>query len=177
MASGARDAFERVEPLFAAFAKRVFYLGASGNGTLAKLVNNQIFLCAGLLLQEGFVLGAKAGLAPETLLEVVRASSGAMFAGLAEPTLRREFARIPFSLALAEKDVSLALASARAAGVAMPVTEAAHGVYARALAAGRGASSFLTTLETLEEQAGVRVPPLARGPATEADSGPGRVRR
>jgi 3-hydroxyisobutyrate dehydrogenase-like beta-hydroxyacid dehydrogenase len=50
-----------VRPLFDAFASNVFYLGASGRGTIAKLVNNLIFLAGALVVQEGFVLAAKAG--------------------------------------------------------------------------------------------------------------------
>ena len=162
MASGERAAFERVEPLFGSFAKRVFYLGESGAGTLAKLVNNQIFLCAGLLLQEGFVLAAKAGLDASRLLEVVRASSGAAYAGLAELTFARTFEQAFFTLALAEKDVALALASADALGVPMPVTSAAHATYARAAEAGHGAKSFLATLLAIEAAAGTEVGKLAK---------------
>jgi 3-hydroxyisobutyrate dehydrogenase-like beta-hydroxyacid dehydrogenase len=162
MASGERAAFERVESYFGAFAKRVFYLGASGNGTLAKLVNNQIFLCAGLLLQEGFVLAAKGGLDAKTLLEVVRASSGATYAGLADLTFARSFEQAFFTLALAEKDVSLALESAGALGVPMPVTAAAHETYARAAADGHGAKSFLATLLAIEDAAGAQVAKLSK---------------
>ena len=133
-----------------------------GAGTLAKLVNNQIFLCAGLLLQEGFVLAAKAGLDASRLLEVVRASSGAAYAGLAELTFARTFEQAFFTLALAEKDVALALASADALGVPMPVTSAAHATYARAAEAGHGAKSFLATLLAIEAAAGTEVGKLAK---------------
>jgi 3-hydroxyisobutyrate dehydrogenase-like beta-hydroxyacid dehydrogenase len=160
MASGDREAFERVSPLFDAFAKSVFHLGESGSGTLVKLVNNAIFLCAGLVAQEGFVLGAKAGLDPARLLEVLKQSSGGMYAGLIEMTLRRGFDDVFFSLALAEKDVSLAVASAKEAGSPVRVIEAAHDLYARALRRGLGDKVFFSTLLELEEEAGVRVPPL-----------------
>lgn len=158
MASGDADAFARVQPLFAAFAKHVFHLGESGAGTLVKLINNAIFLCAGLLAQEGFVLGAKAGLEPRRLLEVLKLSSGGMYAGLVETTLARDFERAFFSLALAEKDVALALDSARALAVPMPVTSAAHQSYVGALAQGLGAQVFFATLQALERGAGVEVP-------------------
>ena len=158
---------ERVEPLFAAFAKRTLYLGESGAGTLAKLVNNQIFLCAGLLLQEGFVLAAKAGL-EAALLEVARASSGAAYAGLADLTFARTFDRAFFQLALAEKDISLALVSAQALGVPMPVTAAAQASYAHALAAGLGPKSFLAMLLTIEGAAGAQVAKLAKERAAGA---------
>jgi 3-hydroxyisobutyrate dehydrogenase-like beta-hydroxyacid dehydrogenase len=160
MASGDRAVFARVEPLFAAFAKTVFHLGEPGSGTLAKLINNAIFLCAGLLAQEGFAVWTKAGLAPARLLEVLKASSGGMYAGLAELTLRRGFDNAFFTLALAEKDVALALDSAAALGVPARVTEAAHGVYARALEAGLGAQVFFATLRAIEAEAGVEIPRL-----------------
>jgi 3-hydroxyisobutyrate dehydrogenase-like beta-hydroxyacid dehydrogenase len=160
MASGERAAFERVEPLLGAFGKNVFYLGASGNGTLTKLVNNAIFLCGGLLVQETFALAAKAGLEPNRLLEVVQKSSGAVYANLAKLLLGRRFDNPFFQLALAEKDVGLALASAEALGVPMPVIEAAHATYARALAMGLGPKLFAATLLAVEDAAGVAIPPL-----------------
>jgi 3-hydroxyisobutyrate dehydrogenase len=160
MASGDRGAFERVEPLFGAFAKNVFHLGASGNGTLTKLVNNAIFLCGGLLVQESFAMAAKAGLEPGRLLEVVQKSSGAAYAGLAKLLLGRGFDNAFFQLALAEKDVGLALESAAALGVPMPVIEAAHGTYARALELGLGPKLFAATLLAIEDAAGVTVPKL-----------------
>jgi 3-hydroxyisobutyrate dehydrogenase len=160
MASGDRGAFERVEPLFGAFGRNVFYLGASGNGTLTKLVNNAIFLCGGLLLQESFAMAAKAGLEPTRLLEVVQKSSGAAYAGVAKLLLGRGFDNAFFQLALAEKDVGLALASGRELGVPMPVTQAAHETYARALAMGLGPKLFAATLLAIEDAAGVTVPKL-----------------
>src|SRR5262245_10209414 len=160
MASGAEAAFERVAPLFSAFGKHVVYLGEAGNGTLHKLVNNAIFLCGGLLVQETFAMASKAGLAPSQLLEVVSKSSGAAYAGLAKLLLGRGFENAFFTLALAEKDVSLALASAESLGVPMPVIEAAHGTYARALALGLGPKLFAATLLAVEDAAGVEVPKL-----------------
>ncbi len=163
MASGEQSAFERVEPLLGAFGKNVFYLGESGNGTLTKLVNNAIFLCGGLLVQETFALAAKAGLDPNRLLEVVSKSSGAAYAGLAKLLLGRGFDNAFFQLALAEKDVGLALASAEGLGVPMPVIAAAHATYARALELGLGKKLFAATLLAIEDAAGVEVPKLSPG--------------
>jgi 3-hydroxyisobutyrate dehydrogenase-like beta-hydroxyacid dehydrogenase len=158
MASGERAAFERVEKLLGAFGKNIFYLGASGNGTLTKLVNNAIFLCGGLLVQETFAMAAKAGLDPNRLLEVVQKSSGAAYAGMAKLLLGRGFDNAFFQLALAEKDVALALASAKGLGVPMPVIEAAHATYVRALELGLGKKLFAATLLAVEDAASVEVP-------------------
>jgi 3-hydroxyisobutyrate dehydrogenase-like beta-hydroxyacid dehydrogenase len=163
MASGDRAAFERAEPYLRAFARHVFHLGDSGAGTLVKLINNAVFLCAGMLVQEGFVLGAKAGLDPARLLEVLKQSSGGMYAGLAELFFARGFDNAFFQLGLAEKDVALALDSARELRVPLPVTAAAHGVYAESVARGLGPKVFFATLQTLEAAAGVEVPKLPLG--------------
>jgi 3-hydroxyisobutyrate dehydrogenase-like beta-hydroxyacid dehydrogenase len=161
MASGSRTAFDRVEPLLHSLGRNVFHLGDSGAGTLVKLANNAVFLCAGLLAQEVFVLAAKAGLEPARLLEVLRTGSAGMYLGLAELFLRRGFEAPIFQLALAEKDVALALDSARELAVPMPVTSAAHQTYVRALAQGLGSQAFFATLRAVESAAGVEVPKLA----------------
>jgi 3-hydroxyisobutyrate dehydrogenase-like beta-hydroxyacid dehydrogenase len=160
MASGPRAAFERVEGILRAFGKNVFHLGESGAGTLVKLANNAVFLCAGLVAQEVFVLGARAGLEPARLLEVLRSGSAGIFLGLAEAWLRRGFDAPIFSLALAEKDVALALDSARELAVPMPVVAAAHQTYLRACAQGLGSQVFFATLRAIEAAAGHEVPKL-----------------
>lgn len=159
MVSGERSAFEAVEPVLETLGKNVFYLGEeAGTGTLFKLINNQIFLCAGQLCQEGLVLGAKAGLDLDRLLEVLKVSSAGMFCGLAGITMARSWEESSYDLALAEKDVRLALESAQDLGVPMPATAASHQTYADALADGLGEKFFIATLAALEERAGAKVP-------------------
>lgn len=166
MVGGETSAFEAARPLIECFAAHVFHLGASGAGTLAKLVNNQIFLCASVLVQEGFVLGAKAGMDPDTLREVLEASSAAPYLARAPLVLSGRYDRNLFALAIAAKDVALALRSAEDVGASMPLTAAAHEVYARALEAGYGGEDFHATLKVLERAAGVTLPaPDGRGRA------------
>jgi 3-hydroxyisobutyrate dehydrogenase-like beta-hydroxyacid dehydrogenase len=73
-------------------------------------------------------------------------------------TLGRDFDNAFFTLDLATKDVALALESAAALDVPMPVTSAAHEIYARARAGGLGAKVFFATLRAIEEMAGAEVP-------------------
>src|SRR5205814_1835135 len=75
--------FAAVEPLLDPFAATVFHVGPCGTGTVAKLVNNQLFLAAGVLVQEAYLLGAAAGLEPSALHPILKASSAAPYAGLA----------------------------------------------------------------------------------------------
>jgi 3-hydroxyisobutyrate dehydrogenase len=160
MASGDRAAYDSVRPLFDAFASNVFYLGESGRGTIAKLVNNLIFLAGALVVQEGFVLAAKAGLGARELLPIVNASSGKLYAGMAPLFFARNFEMTLFKLGIAEKDLALALESARELETKLPLAEAAAHTYRRAVEEGRGDQVFFATLATLERAAGVEVEKL-----------------
>jgi len=160
MASGDRAAYDAVRPLFDAFASNVFYLGESGRGTIAKLVNNLIFLSGALVVQEGFVLAAKAGLGARELLPIINASSARLYSGMAPLFFARNFEMTLFKLGIAEKDVALALESARELAAPLPLSEAAGETYRRAVDEGRAEQVFFATLATLERAAGVEVEKL-----------------
>ena len=164
MAGGDGAAIAALAPVFEAFATRVFHVGDSGKGTIAKLVNNQIFLSASVAVQEGFVLAAKAGLDADTLLEIVKASSAGGYMGMAPLFFGRDFDNAMSRLGLAAKDLGVALASAEDLGVPMPTTRAAHGVFQDAINKGLGDKVFFATLRALEEDAGAAVAKLAPKP-------------
>jgi 3-hydroxyisobutyrate dehydrogenase-like beta-hydroxyacid dehydrogenase len=156
------DEFERVEPLLSCFGKAVIHVGACGSGTVAKLVNNQLFLAASVLVQEAFVTAAAAGVDPSDLQEILLASSSAPYAALVPFVMSRRFDDVVFRLDIAAKDMRLAVGSAEAAGVQVPTTRAALGVYEDAVAAGMGADVFHSTLRQLEAAAGLEVPRYRR---------------
>ena len=164
MAGGADDAVERLRPLLAAFAANVFHVGPAGAGTIAKLVNNQIFLAAAIAVQEGFVLAAKAGLDASRLLDILKASSAAPYVALAPLFFARNFDAAIFKLGIAAKDVAIALETAATLDVPMTVTDAALQTYDAAIAHGLGDKVFYATLKILEEQAGTTVAALGAKP-------------
>lgn len=167
LASGDRDALNAATPVLETFAGRIFDLGSQpGAGTLAKLVNNAIFLCSGLVHQEAVALAARAGIDPVALDDVLCASSASMYLGLAPLTLARQWEPPFFTVGLAEKDIALALESARTLAVPMPVVAAAHQHYLDAVAAGYGSRLFCSTLAVIEEAAGVSVPVRTGTPMT-----------
>ena len=162
MIGGDETAFNDVRSLLECIGENLFYMGPPGSGTLTKLVNNQIFLCTSVLIQEGFVMGAKAGMDPSALLEVLKTSSAGPHMASAPLALSRKFDLDVFSLAIAAKDVGVALESGREIDSPMPMTEAAHGVYTKALEAGFGKDDFFATVKVLETAAGIEVPPLRK---------------
>ncbi len=75
-ASGDSRALDAFEPLFHIMGTNVFKLGPIGQGTVAKLVNNMLFHVNNVAVAEALMLGAKAGLDPQTIYEMVKVSTG-----------------------------------------------------------------------------------------------------
>ena len=82
MAGGSEAALEALRPLLAAFSGRVHYLGASGAGHTAKLLNNFLNGISLAATAEVMVAARAAGLDLRTFLDVLNNSSGVNFATL-----------------------------------------------------------------------------------------------
>ena len=122
MPSGDREVFERLLPVFEAFADKVVYQGELGMGSVCKLVNNMITLAVRQVVAEGLTLGLKAGLDLEALMEAgSRMTLGTQREGLERTVFRGEFEPPSFRQALARKDIGLANELARELSVPMPV--------------------------------------------------------
>ena len=92
MPSGDREVFERLLPVFEAFADKVVYQGELGMGSVCKLVNNMITLAVRQVVAEGLTLGMKAGLDLEALMEAgSRMILGTQREGLERTVFRGEF--------------------------------------------------------------------------------------
>jgi 3-hydroxyisobutyrate dehydrogenase-like beta-hydroxyacid dehydrogenase len=93
MVGGEKSAFERCLPLFQTMGKSVYHLGPLGNGMSMKLVNNLLLAVNGLAVAEGMVLGKKAGLDPQAILQIIPKSAGDswMFRNRAPQMVSRDF--------------------------------------------------------------------------------------
>ncbi len=157
MVGGDRRAFDTHRSLLEAIGANVFHLGDVGAGCTAKLVNNLIALATGHLINEALVAGVKAGIDAGTLYEVMNVSSASRFVSGVPRLLERRFDEATFTLALATKDVGLAVALGRDVGVPMPVAAAAEQAMLAAVAAGYGDKASSATLLALEALTGVEV--------------------
>lgn len=160
MVGGEREVFERVRPLLDTMAKRVLYTGEIGCGSISKLMHNAASFTLDLLMAECWTAGVKAGVAPETIVEVFKSAAlGHMMSlkvRLPATYLRGDFTP-RFALRLARKDLGLALEVGRAGNVPMPLSALCEQELIEAMARGwgdRDASIFLTLQE---ERAGVTV--------------------
>jgi 3-hydroxyisobutyrate dehydrogenase/2-hydroxy-3-oxopropionate reductase len=126
MVGGDPAALERVRPVLERFSARIFHLGPSGAGATTKLAVNTVILALNGAVAEALVLAERAGVDRERAYEVFAASAiGAPFvhykrAAFLDP------ASVPpaFSVALAEKDIRLALGLAAEVGARLPLGEA-----------------------------------------------------
>lgn len=120
MVGGKREAFEECRPVFEAMGKNIFYLGSAGLGALCKVVNNLLFNANWAALSEAVTLGQKAGLKLETLLNVIRVSSGGSFV-VQKFDLIVTFRDNASQLAISDKDLGLALKVAEEAKQPVPI--------------------------------------------------------
>ena len=93
MVGGEKTAFERCLPIFQAMGKNVRHLGDLGSGMSMKLVNNLLVAVNGLAVAEAVVMGKKAGLDPQAILEMIPKSAGDswMFRNRAPQMVSRDF--------------------------------------------------------------------------------------
>jgi 3-hydroxyisobutyrate dehydrogenase-like beta-hydroxyacid dehydrogenase len=156
MTGGPRALHDELMPVMMAFGSKAVHCGEMGQGSVVKLIGNALisFMLEGLC--EGLVLARKAGIAQETLLEVVMAS------GYQSPYFPFKGAAIAqrdwdthFSIDLLVKDQTLALEEASARGVPMPGLAAIREVFQSARARGWGAEDIAAVFKVLEASAGL----------------------
>lgn len=75
IAGGKKEDFDVCKGYFEGFSRAAYYMGPVGSGARTKLVINLILAGNRLALAEGLVLGHKAGLEQENLLEVLKDSA------------------------------------------------------------------------------------------------------
>jgi 3-hydroxyisobutyrate dehydrogenase-like beta-hydroxyacid dehydrogenase len=123
MVGGPKASFDQYESIIAVFGKLFFMGEAPGAGQTMKLVNNLISCATIAVTAEGMAMGARAGLDPKLMIDVLNVSTGASSATRDKwprSVLPRTF-DYGFATALAFKDLRLCLEEAEAMGVPMVV--------------------------------------------------------
>ena len=69
-------AIRKLKPMFAAFGRRVYDVGAFGNGSKMKYVANLLVAINNVASAEAMVLGMKAGLTPQMIFDLINAGAG-----------------------------------------------------------------------------------------------------
>ncbi len=159
MVSCPDEAFARVKPVLEVLGK-VFRLGTEpGQGQTMKLLNNLLSATAMAISSEALVMGVKAGLDPNLVMEVINAGTGrnsATVDKIPRFVIPRTF-NVGFGIALLNKDVRLCLEEADALGVPMVVGTAVRQLLAITQASEGQAADMTEVVKTLERWAGVKV--------------------
>ena len=158
MVGGDQGAFDRAKPYFEIMGKRLYYCGPAGQGLRAKLTQNLVLANLMQAFAEGLVLAAKNGVAPELMLDILdnSAAKSGLISAKAPAILKRDF-RTNFSTKWMHKDVGLALESAKALDLPLPLTAITEQMLRAAIAKGYGEDDFSSTIRVLEDLAGIEV--------------------
>lgn len=159
MVSGARAAFDAVRDLLETLGTPIFIGEQPGAAQTMKLANNLLAATTLAATAEAVVLGVKAGLDPNVMIEVFNAGSGATHASrdkFPRAILPRTF-DFGFATGLMVKDLRLCLQEAAELGLALQVSEAVGQCWEAALADQGADSDFTTIIRPIEDAAGVTV--------------------
>jgi 3-hydroxyisobutyrate dehydrogenase-like beta-hydroxyacid dehydrogenase len=158
MIGGARDVFDKTNPILESMGKQFYYCGGPGCGLEAKLTQNLILSNIMQAFNEGIVLSTKAGIDPELMLEILNnsAAKSGLISYKAPFVLKRDFTT-NFSTKWMHKDVGLALDAAREQGVPLPLTSLTHQMFQAAISEGYGELDMCSTIRVMERWAGIEV--------------------
>jgi putative dehydrogenase len=165
-ASGDRAAIRRLRPLFAGFARAAHDLGALGNGSRMKYVANLLVAINNVAAAEAMVLGMKAGLAPQTIYDMVRSGVGnsRIFELRGPMMVKSRYGEPTMKVSVWQKDMAVIGAFAAELGCPTPLFSASAPIYDAALKAGHGADDTASVCAVLEAKAGVRRNATSRAP-------------
>lgn len=158
MVGGDRAMFDACQDILKGMGASIFYIGGSGQGLAMKLVNNMLVQVNLVAISEALVMGVKAGLDPQTMYEVVRASTGNSFTfeSRAPKIIAGDFTP-GGTVDISYKDQELETAFAKQLGVPIFLANVSQQVYQMARAAGLNNQDHCAIIQVLEQLAGVSV--------------------
>jgi 3-hydroxyisobutyrate dehydrogenase-like beta-hydroxyacid dehydrogenase len=160
MVSGPRAAIDEVMPLLRSYSQEVVYLGERvGLAQTMKVINNLLSAANLAVAAEGLVLGAKAGLDPDTMLRVINAGTGQSNATLTKVPNNILTGGFDYggSLAITVKDLAALMREASALHTDMPLARIVEEAYQAAAAKGVEGLDMTTVIRPMEQRAGVKV--------------------
>ncbi|WP_028266946.1 NAD(P)-dependent oxidoreductase [Arthrobacter sp. MA-N2] len=144
VASGPKDAYDRIRALLDAMAATVVPAGEGEGSRLVKLCHNLYLGIMGQALVEVTSLAENGGVRPQDFLTFLGGTVlGSPWLELRGPALAEQDWTATFTLELLRKDLSLGLAAARELNVPMPLAANVEQLATAAIALGYGASDML----------------------------------
>ena len=177
MVGGSDEAYERALPILQAMGKTIVHVGAAGAGQVVKICNQVVVAVVIEAVSEALVLGAKAGVDPSLIADVLQGGLAAtrvlemrrdnMLSGKFEPGFR---------IRLHLKDLKNALELAREMNVALPAAAQVDQLMRAAAAAGHADYDHSGLITVLEEMAGFSLTEAAGRSGSQLGYGDGTGR-
>jgi 3-hydroxyisobutyrate dehydrogenase-like beta-hydroxyacid dehydrogenase len=156
-ASGDEAAIARLEPALLGFARKVYNLGAYGNGSKMKFIANHLVAIHNVAAAEAMVLGMKAGLDPHRIVEVVGSGAGTSRVFELRAPMMADASYLPATMRSTTwvKDLDVIGAFASALACPTPLFALSASLHAGVLATGRGAEDTAAVCEVYADMAGL----------------------
>ena len=157
MCGGAEADFERALPLFQAMGKNITHVGdAPGAGQVCKVANQIIVALNIQAVAEALTFAKKAGADPAKVRQALMGgfANSRILEVHAERMINRTFAP-GFRIRLHQKDLNLALGSAKDMGMALPNTASAQQMFSVVSAQGGADLDHSALVQAIELMAGI----------------------
>lgn len=158
MVGGSEAGFARVKPLFELMGKNITLVGGNGDGQTAKVANQIIVALNIEAVSEALLFAAKAGADPAKVRQALMGGFAAsrILEVHGERMINRTF-NPGFRIELHQKDLNLALQSARAMGMSLPNTATAQELFNACAAHGGKAWDHSAMVRALEKMANFEI--------------------
>jgi 2-hydroxy-3-oxopropionate reductase len=156
--------FERIRPLFEKMGKNITLVGGVGAGQITKVANQIIVALNIEAVAEALVFAKKAGADPAKVRQALMGGFAAsrILEIHGERMIKRTF-KPGFRIGLHQKDLALALGSAKALGVSLPNTASAQQLFSACVAHGGAGWDHSAMVKALELLAGEELAQPATG--------------
>jgi len=158
MVGGDEAVFARIKPLFELLGKNITLVGGNGDGQTAKVANQIIVALNIEAVAEALLFAARAGADPARVRQALMGgfASSKILEVHGERMIKRTFDP-GFRIELHQKDLNLALSSARALGVSLPNTATAQELFNSCVAHGGKAWDHSAMVRALEKLANFEI--------------------
>jgi 2-hydroxy-3-oxopropionate reductase len=158
MVGGSEATFAKVKPVFELMGKNITLVGDNGAGQITKVANQIIVALNIEAVAEALVFAAKAGADPAKVREALMGgfASSKILEVHGERMIKRTFDP-GFRIELHQKDLNLALSSAKALGVSLPNTATAQELLNSCSAHGGKAWDHSAMVKALEKMANFEI--------------------
>jgi 3-hydroxyisobutyrate dehydrogenase-like beta-hydroxyacid dehydrogenase len=140
-ASGNPALIKKLKPMFQAFGRHIYDVGAFGNGSKMKYVANLLVAINNVASAEAMVLGMKAGLPPQAIFDLIKAGAGnsRVFELRAPMMVKGNYDDVTMKIDIWDKDMQVIGDYAKKIKVKTPMFDASKPIYLKAMQSGLGA--------------------------------------